>query len=88
VGVALLFGATVLCGVVSGVLVPLALARLSHGGLAGLRNNPASLLLPRVWRGVKMNPKTVTEIERLRRQLRDTTATQQTTTNTEEMIAA
>jgi len=48
VGVALLFGATVLCGVVGGVLVPLAVARMSHGGFAGLRNDPASLLAPLV----------------------------------------
>jgi hypothetical protein len=34
-----------------------------------------------------MNPKTVAEIERLRRQLRDDHAPQ-TTTNTEEVIAA
>jgi transposase-like protein len=44
-------------------------------------------LSSRGWRGVKMNPKTVAEIERLRRQLRDTTAPP-TTTNTEEVIAA
>jgi len=35
-----------------------------------------------------MNPKTVAEIERLRRQLRDTTAAPKATTNTEEVIAA
>jgi hypothetical protein len=35
-----------------------------------------------------MNPKTVAEIERLRRQLRDTTAAPPATTNTEEVIAA
>jgi Zn-dependent protease with chaperone function len=46
VGVALLFGATVLCGVVGGVLVPLSLARMSHGGLLGLWNDRASLLAP------------------------------------------
>ena len=32
-------------------------------------------LTTRGWRGVKMNPKTVAEIERLRRELRDTTTT-------------
>ncbi len=35
-GVALLFAATVLCGALGGVLVPLSLARISHGGLTGL----------------------------------------------------
>jgi Zn-dependent protease with chaperone function len=44
----LLFSATVLCGVVGGVLVPLSLARMSHGGLAGLWNDWASLLAPLV----------------------------------------
>lgn len=48
VGVTLLLGATVLCGVVSGVLVPLSLARVSHGGLARLRDDRASLLAPLV----------------------------------------
>jgi hypothetical protein len=43
-------------------------------------------LTTRGWRGVKMNPKTVAEIERLRRQLRDD-HTPQATTDTEEMIA-
>ena len=46
VGVASLFGATVLCGVLGGVLLPLSLARISHGGLAGLWSNRASLLVP------------------------------------------
>ena len=46
VSVALLFGATVLCGAIGGVLVPLSLARMSHGGLLGLWNDPASLLAP------------------------------------------
>jgi len=46
VSVALLFGATVLCGVLGGVLVPLSLARISHGGLAGLWSDGASLLVP------------------------------------------
>jgi Zn-dependent protease with chaperone function len=46
VSVALLFGATVLCGVLGGVLVPLSLARISHGGLAGLWSDRASLLVP------------------------------------------
>ena len=41
----------------------------------------------RGWRGVKMNPKTVAEIERLRRQLRDGPAPP-ATTDTEEVIAA
>ena len=44
-------------------------------------------LSSRGWRGVKMNPKTVAEIERLRRQQRDTPAPP-ATTNTEEVIAA
>jgi Zn-dependent protease with chaperone function len=46
VSVASLFGATVLCGVLGGVLVPLSLARISHGGLAGLWSDRASLLVP------------------------------------------
>jgi Zn-dependent protease with chaperone function len=46
VGVASLFGATVLCGVLGGVLLPLSLARISHGGLAGLWSDRASLLVP------------------------------------------
>jgi putative transposase len=41
----------------------------------------------RGWRGVKMTPKTVAEIERLRRQLRDT-ALPPATANTQEVIAA
>jgi transposase-like protein len=44
-------------------------------------------LSSRGWRGVKMNPQTVAEIERLRRHHRDTTAPP-ATTNTEEVIAA
>lgn len=44
-------------------------------------------LSSRGWRGVKMNPRTVAEIERLRRQHRDATAPP-ATTNTEEVIAA
>lgn len=44
-------------------------------------------LSSRGWRGVKMNPRTVAEIERLRRQLRDIPAPP-ATTNTEEVIAA
>jgi Zn-dependent protease with chaperone function len=48
VGVALLLGATVLCGVVGGVLVPLSLARVSHGGLTGLWSDRGSLLAPLV----------------------------------------
>jgi Zn-dependent protease with chaperone function len=48
VGITLLLGATVLCGVVSGVLVPLSLARVSHGGLARLWGDRASLLAPLV----------------------------------------
>jgi len=43
VSVASLFGATVLCGAIGGVLVPLSLARMSHGGLAGLWSDPGSL---------------------------------------------
>jgi Zn-dependent protease with chaperone function len=46
VGVTMLFGATVLCGVGSSVLIPLSLARLSHGGLARLWSDRASLLAP------------------------------------------
>ena len=44
-------------------------------------------LSSRGWRGVKMNPKTVAEIERLRRQLREDPAPP-TTDDTEEVIAA
>ena len=44
-------------------------------------------LSSRRWRGVKMNPKTVAAIERLRRQLRDTPAPP-ATADTEEVIAA
>ena len=43
-GISLLLGAYVLCGAVGGVLVPLLLARVSHGGLAGLLSDGASLL--------------------------------------------
>jgi Zn-dependent protease with chaperone function len=46
VGVASLFGATVLCGVLGGVLLPLSLARISHGGITGLWSDRASLLVP------------------------------------------
>ncbi len=46
--VALLFGATVLCGAIGGVLVPLSLARLSHGGLLELWRDRGSLLAPLV----------------------------------------
>jgi Zn-dependent protease with chaperone function len=46
VGFASLFGATVLCGVLGGVLLPLSVARISHGGLAGLWSDRASLLVP------------------------------------------
>ncbi len=46
VTVALLFGATVLCGAIGGVLVPVSLARMSHGGLLGLWNDRAALLAP------------------------------------------
>jgi Zn-dependent protease with chaperone function len=48
VSVALLFGATILCGAIGGVLVPLSLARMSHDGLAGPWNDRASLLAPLV----------------------------------------
>ena len=41
----LLLGAYVLCGAVGAVLVPLLLARVSHGGLSGLLGNGASSLL-------------------------------------------
>ena len=44
-------------------------------------------LSSRGWRGVRMNPKTVAEIERLRRQLADG-STPQPTTDAEEVIAA
>jgi Zn-dependent protease with chaperone function len=44
IGVALLLGAFVLCGAVGGVLVPLIVARVSHGGLVGLPHGDASLL--------------------------------------------
>ena len=44
-------------------------------------------LSSRGWRGVRMNPKTVAEIERLRRQPRDPEA-RPVTTDTEEVIAA
>jgi hypothetical protein len=43
VSVALLFSATILCGAVGGVLAPLSLARMFHGGLADLWNDRASL---------------------------------------------
>jgi Zn-dependent protease with chaperone function len=46
VSIAMLFGATVLCGAIGGVLVPMSLARLSHGGLLALWNDRASLLAP------------------------------------------
>ncbi len=48
VAVALLFVATVLCGAIGGVLVPLSLARLSHGGLPELWRDRGSLLAPLV----------------------------------------
>jgi Zn-dependent protease with chaperone function len=44
--IALLFAATVLCGAVGGVLVPLSLAHVSHGGLLELWSDRASLLAP------------------------------------------
>jgi transposase-like protein len=44
-------------------------------------------LSSRGWRGVKMNPKTVAEIERLHRELR-TTPTQPPAESTQEVIAA
>ncbi len=47
-GVALLIAATVLCGALGGVLLPLSLARMSHGGLAGLWSDRGSLLAPLV----------------------------------------
>lgn len=46
--VALLFAATVLCGALGDVLVPLSLARISHGGLAGLWGERGALLAPLV----------------------------------------
>jgi putative transposase len=45
-------------------------------------------LSSRGWRGVKMNPQTIAEIERLRRQLRDNPAAPPATTNTKEVITA
>lgn len=47
-GVALLFAVTVLCGALGEVLVPLSLARISHGGLAGLWGERGALLAPLV----------------------------------------
>ena len=47
-GVAVLFGATVLCGAIGGVLVPMSLARISHGGLLELWRDRGSLLAPLV----------------------------------------
>jgi Zn-dependent protease with chaperone function len=47
-GVALLLAATVLCGALGGVLVPLSLARISHAGLTGLWSNRGPLLAPLV----------------------------------------
>ncbi len=44
-GLALLCAAPVLCGALGGVLVPLVLARISHGGLTGVLGHGA-LLLP------------------------------------------
>jgi hypothetical protein len=49
VGVALLFGVTVLCGAIGGVLVPLSLARISHGGLLEMWRDRGSLLAPFVF---------------------------------------
>ncbi len=46
VTVALLVGATVLCGALGGVLVPMSLARISQGGLLGLWDDRTSLLAP------------------------------------------
>lgn len=46
IGVALLFGATVLCGAIGGVLVPMGLARMSHGGFPELWRDRGSLLAP------------------------------------------
>ncbi len=48
-GIALLFAATVLCGVLGGVLVPLSLARISRDGLTGLWSDRGSLLAPLVF---------------------------------------
>lgn len=44
VSVASLFSATVLCGAIGGVLVPMGLTRMSHGGLSGLWSAQTSLL--------------------------------------------
>lgn len=46
VSVALLFAATVLCGALGGVLMPLSLARISRGGLTSLWSDRGSLLVP------------------------------------------
>ncbi len=47
-GVALLCGATILCGALGGVLVPMSLARMSHGGLTALGSDRGCLLAPLV----------------------------------------
>jgi Zn-dependent protease with chaperone function len=47
-GIALWFAATVLCGALGGVLMPLSLARISNGGLTGLWSDRGSLLAPLV----------------------------------------
>jgi Zn-dependent protease with chaperone function len=47
-GVAVLFGATVLCGAIGGVLLPMSLARISDGGLLELWRDRGSLLAPLV----------------------------------------
>jgi Zn-dependent protease with chaperone function len=44
VAIALPFGATVVCGAIGGVLVPLSLARISQDGLGGLWHDRASFL--------------------------------------------
>jgi Zn-dependent protease with chaperone function len=48
VGVALLFGATVLCGAIGGVLLPMSFAHISHGGVLELWRDRGSLLAPLV----------------------------------------
>jgi Zn-dependent protease with chaperone function len=49
VGAALLFGVTVLCGAIGDVLVPLSLARISHGGVLEMWRDRESLLAPFVF---------------------------------------
>ncbi len=52
VGVALPFGATVLCGAIGGVLLPMSFARISHGGVLEFWRDRGSLLAPLVLFGM------------------------------------